>query len=178
VINNHYDNRIFPCRDCGKMRSAAEGGDIFTVCDGCWDSTIAQKKPAPVDALPLVAEFHRVYGQPIHDQPHIDDSDLNTLRFKLIAEELAELGVALAERDAVEVLDALVDLQYVLDGAFLSLGFHRMKAEALAEVHRSNLSKLGEDGKPVLRADGKVIKGPAFSPPDLASIVKRHGEGK
>jgi predicted HAD superfamily Cof-like phosphohydrolase len=165
------------CEACGVHR----GGINDLPCDCDTDSMFMAreiKERHAGDSMSMVREFHRVYGQPIHDQPHIDDSDLNTLRFKLIAEELAELGVALAERDAVEALDALVDLQYVLDGAFLSLGFHKMKADALAEVHRSNLSKLDGDGKPVLRADGKVTKGPRYSPPDLAAIVKRHTEGK
>jgi predicted HAD superfamily Cof-like phosphohydrolase len=72
----------------------------------------------------------------------------------------------------VETFDALLDLQYVLDGAFLALGFHRMKDDGLKEVHRSNMSKLGPDGLPVLREDGKVMKGDAFEPPDLASVLR------
>ncbi len=127
------------------------------------------------DAMPLVAEFHRVYGQPIADAPNINDETLNELRINLLDEELEELCAALRARDPVEVLDALVDLQYVLDGAFLSLGFAAFKDAALAEVHRSNMTKLGEDGRPVFRSDGKVTKGPNYEPPNLAGVL---GKGK
>lgn len=123
-------------------------------------------------SLDLVREFHLLYGQPVSDEPMIADSALNELRLDLLYEELDELRDALDDGDAVATLDALTDLQYVLDGAYLSLGFHRVKDAALAEVQRSNLSKLGADGKPVLRADGKVLKGPGFSPPDLAKVLR------
>ncbi len=122
--------------------------------------------------LALVAHFHETYGQPIKHRPNIDDDELNGLRVDLIKEEAEELEKALSERDPVAVLDALTDLQYVLDGAYLSLGFHQLKAEALCEVHRSNMSKLDEHGKPIYRADGKVLKGPNYTPPDLKSIVE------
>jgi hypothetical protein len=90
----------------------------------------------------------------------------------LLEEELRELGEALEERDPVAVLDALTDLQYVLDGAYLALGFHAYKGDALLEVHRSNMSKLGENGRPIYREDGKILKGPNYSPPDLAAVLK------
>lgn len=128
----------------------------------------------PVDALQLVAEFHRTFSQPIHDSPHITDPALNELRINLIDEELDELVAALAAQDVVAVLDALGDLEYVMAGCWLSLGFHKMRNEALREIHRSNLSKLGDDGKPVYRADGKVTKSANFQPPDLKSIVERN----
>ncbi len=75
--------------------------------------------------------------------------------------------------DIVETLDALIDLQYVLDGAFLSFGLHDVKEIAFAEVHRSNMSKLGEDGKPIRReSDGKVMKGPNYFVPDMSQFIK------
>ncbi len=123
-------------------------------------------------SLDLVREFHEVYEQPIHDKPNILDEDLNEFRLDLLYEELNELRDALFARDTVATLDALTDLQYVLDGAYLSLGFYRMKAAALAEVQRSNMSKLGEDGKPIKRADGKVLKGPNYSEPDFAKVIR------
>lgn len=92
-------------------------------------------------------------------------------RVALLQEELNELTAAIAAGDEVEVLDALTDLQYVLDGAFLSLGFHKMKRLAFDEVHRSNLSKLGLDGRPVFREDGKVLKPDHWSPPRLKGIL-------
>ena len=94
------------------------------------------------------------------------------MRIELLREELAELKEALDSGDTVGVLDALTDLQYVLDGADRSLGYHQLKDAAFAEVQRSNMSKLGPDGKPVIRPeDGKILKGPNYSPPDLAAVI-------
>lgn len=123
-------------------------------------------------SLDLVKEFHQTYGQPIEDRPHILDQDLNAFRLDLLYEELDELRDALDAGDIVEVVDALGDLQYVLDGAFLAFGYHKMKDAVMKEIHRSNMSKLGPDGLPVLREDGKVMKGPDYSPPDLASVLR------
>lgn len=123
-------------------------------------------------SIDLVRRFHERFKQAINDEPHVDDDTLNTLRVNLLQEELNELDSALFHGDIIATLDALTDLQYVLDGAYLSLGFHRHKNAALAEVHRSNMSKLGADGRPVYRADGKVTKGPSYSPPDLAAVMQ------
>lgn len=122
-------------------------------------------------SIDLVREFHETYGQAVADVPHVADVALNKLRISLLREELKELEDALAIGDAVEALDALTDLQYVLDGAYLSLGFHRFKDAALAEVHRSNMSKLDEDGRPVYREDGKILKGPNYSPPNISRCL-------
>lgn len=123
--------------------------------------------------LEQVQEFHDTYGLPVKDAPDLSDPKTNDLRINLLAEELDELKEALKNNDPVEALDALIDLQYVLDGAFLSLGLHDVKEAAFAEVHRSNMSKLGEDGKPIRReSDGKVMKGPNYFTPDLAQFVK------
>ena len=122
-------------------------------------------------------EFHETYGLPVEDAPNLSDPQTNELRINLLAEELDELKVALAEDDKVEVLDALIDLQYVLDGAFLSLGFADVKEAAFNEVHRSNMSKLGADGKPIRReGDGKVMKGPNYFKPDMVQFVKNMPE--
>jgi len=128
-----------------------------------------------VNSIDLVREFHATYQQAVANSPRVTDANLNQLRVALLREELDELEQALAQGNVVESLDALTDLQYVLDGAYLALGFHRLKDAALAEVHRSNMSKLGEDGQPVYRDDGKVIKGPNYSPPDLARVMVEAG---
>ncbi len=100
------------------------------------------------------------------------DARTNALRIALIAEELEELKEALEQGSVLETLDALIDLQYVLDGAFLSFGLHDLKETAFAEVHGSNMSKLGEDGKPVVReSDGKILKGPNYYKPNLAQFL-------
>jgi predicted HAD superfamily Cof-like phosphohydrolase len=125
------------------------------------------------DTLKGVRAFHEAYGLPVKDEPDLTDLRTNALRIELLREELDELREALEAGDVVEALDALTDLQYVLDGAYLSLGFHLMKEVAFAEVQRSNMSKLGADGKPVVReSDGKILKGPNYSPPDLKSVYE------
>lgn len=125
-----------------------------------------------VDTLEGVRIFHETYGLPVKDKPDLSDAKTNQLRINLLQEELDELKEALASGDAVGALDALTDLQYVLDGAYLSLGLHEIKYTAFTEVQRSNMSKLGEDGKPIRRPeDGKILKGPNFTPPDLKGVV-------
>lgn len=127
--------------------------------------------------LQQVQEFHETYGLPVEATPNVTDEKTNALRINLLAEELDELKEALANSDPLETLDALIDLQYVLDGAFLSLGLHDVKDIAFNEVHRSNMSKLGEDGKPIRReSDGKVMKGPNYFKPDLAQFIKNRKE--
>lgn len=126
-----------------------------------------------------VREFHEAFGLSVKDGPDIGDERTNRLRINLLAEELEELKEALLGGDLVETLDALTDLQYVLDGAYLSFGLHGVKQAAFAEVHRSNMSKLGADGKPVRReSDGKILKGPDFTPPDLAQFVEGRETGE
>lgn len=122
--------------------------------------------------LEMVREFHETYSAVIKDAPDMADAAVNQLRINLLREELNELEEALENNDPVEALDALVDIQYVLDGAFLALGVHSLKEEAFDEVHRSNMSKLGADGKPILRkSDNKVLKGPNYFKPDLKKIL-------
>jgi predicted HAD superfamily Cof-like phosphohydrolase len=122
-------------------------------------------------SLEMVREFHEKFGHPIKSEPKLRDMEVVELRVNLIAEELNELRLAIILNDPTEALDALCDLQYVLDGAFLALGFAHVKDAAMAEVHRSNLSKLGADGKPVKRADGKILKGPNYTPPNLEQFL-------
>jgi len=123
--------------------------------------------------LDQVQEFHETYGLPVKDSPDISDPKTNKLRINLLAEEVEELQEALEAGDMVEVLDALTDIQYVLDGAYLSFGLQHVKMAAFEEVQRSNMSKLGEDGKPIVREeDGKILKGPNYFKPDIAQFIK------
>jgi predicted HAD superfamily Cof-like phosphohydrolase len=132
-------------------------------------------------SLEQVKELHERMGHPVNDSPNanqdsivdIERFNLERLRTLLLQEELQELKEALDVGDNVDILDALCDLQVVLDGAFLALGFWRVKDEAMAEVHRSNMSKLGIDGKPILREDGKFLKGPNYFPPSLKPIIEK-----
>lgn len=131
--------------------------------------------PTNLSAIKLVREFHRTYDQPFDMPLNIDDELLNRLRVELIAEELKELTDALAESDCVEVLDALIDLEYVIAGAYLSLGLDDVRDLALAEVQRSNMSKLGANGEVLYAESGKVLKGPNYSPPNLEPILRAAG---
>ncbi len=99
------------------------------------------------------------------------DGHLSFLRLQLCQEELAELAVGLLNQDPVECLDALCDMRYVADGAALSLGLAPVFNPAFEEVHRSNMSKLDEDGEPVLSPAGRVMKPPTYMPPELGQFV-------
>lgn len=107
-----------------------------------------------------VREFHHAFVT----QP---DEVIQNCCVTLLREELQELEDAIAASDNVAILDALTDLQYVLDGTYIAFGLDRLKEPAFAEVHKSNMSKLGADGKPIYREDGKVLKGPLYQPPNL-----------
>lgn len=127
--------------------------------------------------LEMVQEFHETYGLPVEDVQTTGSEQTKQLRINLLQEELDELKEALQGDDMQETLDALIDLQYVLDGAFLSFGLHGVKSAAFEEVHRSNMSKLGEDGKPIRReGDGKVMKGPNYFKPNMAQFIDEKKE--
>ena len=116
-----------------------------------------------------VLDWHRYFGLAIGDRPDLAAETTNELRVELIREEFEELVDAVARLDIVEVADALADMLYVLHGAAVTWGIPL--DEVFREVHRSNMTKLGEDGKPVLRADGKILKGPHYSAPRLQPIL-------
>lgn len=116
----------------------------------------------------MVAQFRHHFGLPVRSFPSVDGVDLD-LHEKLLAEELEEFIQAADDRDPVELLDALADLVYVAYGCALDCGFDL--DAALAEVHRSNMSKLLPDGTVLRRDDGKVLKGPNFTPPDLRELA-------
>jgi predicted HAD superfamily Cof-like phosphohydrolase len=117
----------------------------------------------------MVREFMNVFGQEVKDTPKLPKRSVQALRVKLIAEELKELREALKDKDIVEVADALTDILYVTYGAGLAFGIDLDKC--FAEVQRSNMTKLGENGKPLYREDGKIKKGPNYEDPDLKTIL-------
>jgi predicted HAD superfamily Cof-like phosphohydrolase len=159
-----------------ELSGDGKGGEYESGYRKGWNDSSRHAESALLGArksIELVAEFHRAFGQPDADVPRVADDKVNDLRISLLDEELEELCTALRRRDPIAALDALTDLQYVLDGAYLQLGFAHVKDAALAEVHRSNMSKLGGDGKPVYRADGKIMKGPNYSPPNLVAVLAK-----
>ena len=116
-----------------------------------------------------VKTFMKTYGQEVNTKPSFPDEKIVKLRYNLIKEELDELSVAIEEKDIVEVADALTDLLYVVYGAGHSWGIDLDKC--FKEVQRSNISKLGIDGKPIYNEHGKVMKGPNYSKPNLKKFI-------
>ena len=117
----------------------------------------------------LVGDFMEAFGQDVHIEPAWPDFSTRELRLELIQEEVDELGEAMEQRDMVGIADALTDILYVVYGAGHAYGIDL--DECFQEVHASNMSKLGEDGKPIRREDGKILKGPNFFEPDLQSCL-------
>ena len=114
-------------------------------------------------------EFMNVFGQQTLTKPTLPNFDLAALRLDLIQEEVDELREGLANQDIVEIADALTDILYVVYGAGHAFGIDLDKC--YAEVHRSNMTKLDEDGKPLFREDGKVMKSSSYEPPNLSKII-------
>lgn len=185
----------------------AEGWDrIFKKkcdgCHGCEEPCGREEKamtlpttPSKSDIRQQVEEFAKAFGHPVGAYPRVPSDSRVRLRLRLIMEEFFELLEAcgyyatyqqkqLEEKleewtpivdSLAEVADALGDLDYVIEGMRLELGIN---GKPIAdEIHRSNMSKLGTDGKPVVREDGKVMKGPNYSPPDIErEIAKQKGD--
>ncbi len=117
----------------------------------------------------MVREFMMKFNQEVKTSPELPSKEVRQLRLELIAEELNELWDALEADDLIEVADALTDILYVTYGAGLAFGIDLDKC--FTEVQRSNMTKLGEDGKPLYREDGKIMKGPNFEQPNLTSVL-------
>ena len=121
-----------------------------------------------------VAEFHRVFGLKMKETPTADIGIKNNLlRYKLMREENEEYLEAANNNDLVEVADALGDMLYILCGTIIEHGMQHKIDEVFDEIQRSNMSKLGADGKPIYREDGKVLKGPNYFGPDIKSILEK-----
>lgn len=138
-----------------------------------------------------VKEFMKKFGHPVYEQPVlIDDQQWEAMRLELIREEFCELLDALGytdaadeiraiylnpdtdyseKRDLVAAADALGDIEYVVNGAAIGMGINL--PVVVEEIHRSNMTKLGADGKPIYREDGKVLKGPDYEKPNIAAVL-------
>ena len=117
-----------------------------------------------------VKTFMKTFGQEVKTKPSFSTDKINSLRYDLIKEELEELKIAMENKDLLEVADALTDILYVTYGAGHAFGIDLDKC--FEEVQNSNMSKLGEDGKPIYNESGKVMKGPKYFKPDLTKFVK------
>ena len=117
-----------------------------------------------------VGVFMKTFGQDVKSKPSFSSEKINQLRISLIQEELDEFKEAVANNDLLEVADALTDLLYVTYGAGHAFGIDLDKC--FDEVQKSNMSKLGKDGKPIFNEFGKVMKGPDYFKPDLSKFIK------
>ena len=116
-----------------------------------------------------VGTFMKTFGQEVKSKPSFSTDKVNKLRLDLIKEELTELTEAMNNKDLLEVADALTDILYVTYGAGHAFGINLDKC--FEEVQNSNMSKLGENGKPIYNENGKVMKGPNYFKPDLSKFV-------
>ena len=116
-----------------------------------------------------VGTFMRTFGQEVKTTPSLSTDKINRLRLDLIREELDELTQAMDNKDLLEVADALTDILYVTYGAGHAFGINLDKC--FEEVQKSNMSKLGLDGKPIYSDKGKVLKGPKYFKPDLSNFL-------
>jgi len=117
-----------------------------------------------------VKKFMQTFGQETKDKTEFPNEKIVKLRYDLIEEELEELHQAIKDKDMKEVVDALTDILYVTYGAGHAFGINL--DECFEEVQKSNMSKLGLDGKPIYNESGKVMKGPNYFKPDLNKFLK------
>ena len=117
-----------------------------------------------------VKKFMETFGQEVKQKAEFPNDKITTLRYDLIKEELGELRIAMERKDIKEVADALTDILYVTYGAGHAFGVNLDKC--FEEVQNSNMSKLGEDGKPIYNKNGKVMKGPNYLKPNLSQFLK------
>tara|TARA_B100000242_G_scaffold36065_1_gene21452 strand:+ start:1445 stop:1837 length:393 start_codon:yes stop_codon:yes gene_type:complete len=124
------------------------------------------------DKILAVKEFHKAFKLDYLDKPKADlGIDKNKLRFNLMKEENEEYFEAANNNDMVEVADALGDMLYILCGTIIEHGMEHKIDEIFREIQNSNMSKLGADGSPIYREDGKVLKGPNYFKPDIEGIL-------
>ena len=116
-----------------------------------------------------VGIFMKTFGQEVKTEPSFSTDKINKLRIDLIEEELEELTAAMNKKDLLDVADALTDILYVTYGAGHAFGIDLDKC--FEEVQNSNMSKLGDDGKPIYNDAGKVMKGPNYFKPDLSKFI-------
>jgi len=117
-----------------------------------------------------VGDFMEAFGQEVLYIPTMPDFNLSALRLDLIEEEVQELRDGLGKKSMLEIADALTDILYVVYGAGHAFGIDL--DDCFHEVHSSNMTKLGADGRPLYREDGKVMKGPNYREPDLTKFVR------
>ncbi|MBV9447509.1 MAG: nucleoside triphosphate pyrophosphohydrolase family protein [Streptosporangiaceae bacterium] len=127
---------------------------------------------SPAGIAAAVTEFHAAFRLPVRELPSADiDPELASLRIALLEEETGEFVTAAEKGDLIGIADALADVVYVAYGTALTYGIDL--DAVLQEVHRSNMSKLDADGRPLIRDDGKVLKSERYSAPDIRAVLDR-----
>jgi predicted HAD superfamily Cof-like phosphohydrolase len=121
--------------------------------------------------LKSVEEFHNAFGVKNEKKPTLIAQEIGMLRHNLMKEENDEYLDAVVAKDLTGIADALGDELYILCGTILAHGMQHVIEDVFNEIHSSNMSKLGEDGKPIYRADGKVLKGANYFKPDLSKFL-------
>jgi predicted HAD superfamily Cof-like phosphohydrolase len=124
--------------------------------------------------IAAVQSFHEAFGLGVKESQTAElGIEKNLLRYKLMREENEEYLDAANNKDLIEVADALGDMLYILCGTIIEHGLQYKIEEVFNEIQKSNMSKLGADGKPIYREDGKVLKGPNYFKPDIKSILDK-----
>jgi predicted HAD superfamily Cof-like phosphohydrolase len=124
--------------------------------------------------IAAVTKFHKAFKINMNSNPIADiGEDRNLLRFNLMKEENEEYLEAANNDDLIEVADALGDMLYILCGTIIEHGMQDKIEEVFNEIQKSNMSKLGDDGKPIYREDGKVLKGSNYLKPNIADVLER-----
>lgn len=121
--------------------------------------------------LEQLSEFQTSYNSTMNTEPTLISEDDYSLRYRLGKEELIEYFDACKDGNLTEIADALADQLYILLGTIVSHGMQEVIEPIFNEVHRSNMSKLGADGKPIYREDGKILKGENYSPPNVSQYL-------
>jgi predicted HAD superfamily Cof-like phosphohydrolase len=159
--------------DSEEMRQAYSSGDGSFHIESNGSVRVGQLTwagpGAKRNSYEMVMEFHEALGHPVADSPTLIHENRKDLRIALIKEELEELIAAVEDNDLVAIADALGDLEYVVNGAALEYGINL--PGVVREIHRSNMTKLGPEGKPIYREDGKILKGEGYEPPDIEAVL-------
>ena len=123
--------------------------------------------------IDMVEQFHTAFNQENAEKPINVSPDMAALRFDLIFEESREYLDACKSGSVVDIADALGDQLYIIYGTILKHGLQDKIEDIFKEIHRSNMSKLNSDGMPIYREDGKILKGPFYSKPDILSVLNK-----
>jgi predicted HAD superfamily Cof-like phosphohydrolase len=122
--------------------------------------------------IEAVREFHETFKQENGTEPRLIDENQFALRYNLMAEENKEYFLSCENQDLTEIADALGDKLYILCGTILKHGMQDIIEKVFDEIHSSNMSKVGDDGKAIMREDGKILKGPNYFRPNLKQFIE------